>query len=45
MRQKLSRGAVLLFIVSLMVFGGALYLVWGGTHEHAYRAARAIPAR
>jgi hypothetical protein len=45
MRQKVSRGAVLLFVFSLIVLGGALYLVWASPDEHAHRAARAVLPR
>lgn len=45
MRQKVSPGAVLLFIFSLFVLGGALYLAWGSPHDHVYRSARANLAR
>jgi len=45
MRQKVSRGVLFLFVVSLMVLGGPLYLVFASPHEHAYRAARAVLAR
>ncbi len=45
MRQTVSRGAVLLFVFSLIVLGGALYLVWASPDEHAHRAARAVLPR
>ncbi len=45
MRQKVSRGALFLFVFSLIVVGGALYLIFASPHEHAYRAARAVLVR